>query len=260
MENKIILISNDDGIHSVGLKAIVNEVLDLGDVYIAAPDRQRSASSQALTVDNPLMAVPYLYEGIVKAWSINGTPADCVKLAVNALLPRKPDLIISGINLGQNTSVNVLYSGTVGAAYEGAIAGIPSIALSLADFSPKADCSAAAKFGKLIANTVLSESDYPDNHILNVNIPKAKYEDIKGILFTDCSNSKWIDKYDKRTDPFGREYYWFAGNYVIDDERLESDDKAIANNFVSVTPIKFELTNKSVISEFKNKFKFSVLK
>ncbi len=253
MENKIILISNDDGIHSSGLKAIVNAISDLAQVYIAAPDRQRSATSQMLTVDKPLMAISYLYEGNIPAWSINGSPADCVKLAINSLLPRKPDLIISGINLGGNTSVNTLYSGTVGAAYEGALAGIPSMALSLNNFSHKADCTASAKVGRILTEKILKMENFPKNYILNVNIPKSSFDELKGMLITDISNSNWNDKYDKRNDPFGREYYWFAGEYKINDKRLESDDVAIAQNYVSITPIKFEFTNQEIINTFKEK-------
>ncbi len=254
MEKKTILISNDDGIHAPGLRAIVDGLQGLGDIFVAAPDRQRSASSQLLTLDNPLVATPQGFSGATQAWSINGSPADCVKIAINTLLPRKPDLVVSGINLGQNTSASIIYSGTVGAAYQGALVGIPSVALSLANFDLTADCTAAAIFGKKIAEKVLAMRDFPSDHILNVNIPKAKYEDIKGVLITDISRSIWHDNYEKQVSPYGREYYWFSGEYEINDDRLECDDNCIKENYVSITPIKFELTNSSIIEKLRDQF------
>lgn len=250
-DDRIILISNDDGIDSPGIRAIADELKAIGKVYVVAPDRQRSAVSSALTIDQALRALPYKSIDGVEAFAVNGTPADCVKLAICSLLPRKPDLVVSGINLGQNTSINMLYSGTVAAAMEGLIFGIPSLAISLADFRADADCNPSAKYGKIIAERML-RGGLPKGVLLNVNVPKLPMAEIKGIKITDYSDSKWIDKYDKRVDPFGREYYWFAGDYRIDDIREKADDVAIANGFVSISPIKPTFTNQELITEFDN--------
>lgn len=250
-EERIILISNDDGIDSPGIRAIAEELRTIAKVYVVAPDRQRSAVSSALTIEQALRALPTKFIDGVEAFAVNGTPADCVKLAICELLPRKPDMVVSGINLGQNTSINMLYSGTVAAATEGVIFGIPSMAISLADFRADADCLPAAKYGKIIAERMF-RGGLPKGVLLNVNVPKLTMEEIKGIKITDYSNSKWIDRYDKRVDPFGREYYWFAGGYEINDTRDNADDVAIANGFVSVSPIKTMFTNTTLVSELEN--------
>lgn len=252
-DDRIILISNDDGIDSPGIRAIAEELKTLGRVYVVAPDRQRSAVSSALTIDQALRALPYKSIDGVDAFAVNGTPADCVKLAICSLLPRKPDIVVSGINLGQNTSINMLYSGTVAAATEGIIFKIPSMAISLADFRADADCIPAAKYGKIIAERMLL-GGLPNGVLLNVNVPKLPMAEIKGIKITDYSDSKWIDKYDKRVDPFGREYYWFAGGYQINDTRDNADDVAIANGYVSVSPIKTMFTNSELVSELEKKW------
>lgn len=249
-DDRIILISNDDGIDSPGISAIAEELKSLGKVYVVAPDRQRSAVSSALTIDQALRALPYKLTDGVEAFAVNGTPADCVKLAICSLLPRKPDLVVSGINLGQNTSINMLYSGTVAAAIEGIIFKIPSMAISLADFRADANCIPAAKYGKIIAERMLN-GGLPKGVLLNVNVPKLPMEEIKGIKITDYSDSEWIDKYEKRVDPFGREYFWFAGGYQINDSRDCADDVAIANGFVSVSPIKTSFTNSALVSELE---------
>lgn len=255
--DRTILISNDDGIDSPGIKAIADELKSIANVFVVAPDRQRSAVGQALTIDQALRAIPYkLGEGIT-AWAVNGTPADCVKLALCELLPIKPDLVVSGINLGQNTSINMLYSGTVAAATEGLLFGIKSMAISLADFRADADCSVAAKYGKIIANKMFN-MELPEGVLLNVNVPKCNESDIRGIKITDYSNSVWIDKYEKRIDPFGREYYWFAGEYKINDSRHNADDIAVHNHYVSITPIKREFTNSQLVVEFENLWQDSI--
>ena len=255
--DKTILISNDDGIDSLGILAIAEELKSIANVYVVAPDRQRSAVSQALTIDQALRAIPYKMGERITAWAVNGTPADCVKLAICELLPIKPDLVVSGINLGQNTSINMLYSGTVAAATEGVIFGIKSMAISLADFRADADCRAAAKYGKIIAKKMLA-MELPEGVLLNVNVPKADLSEIKGIKITDYSDSVWVDKYDKRVDPFGREYYWFAGDYRINDVRENADDVAVHNHYVSITPIKREFTNLKLVAEFENTWELPI--
>lgn len=244
-KKKKILISNDDGINSVGISALA-EVFSQGnyELYVVAPDRQRSASSQMVTVEHPLRAVEESIPGVTKAWAVNGTPADCVKLGISHLLPEAPDLLISGINLGTNTSASILYSGTVGAAYQGLIAGVPSIAISIADFNLKADCTATARIGKIIADKCLSKELELNGFLLNINVPKGNYEELKGIKTTKLSSAFWRDKYERHADPFGREFYWFAGEYIVpQEEALSTDDACLAEKYVSITPLKFELYN-----------------
>jgi 5'-nucleotidase len=195
--------------------------------------------------------MPFWKNGKKFGLSVNGTPSDCVKLAVSALLESKPDLIVSGINHGQNTSVNVIYSGTVSAATEGMLLGIPSIAFSLANFSYKADFSSAEEYAYLIAKNVL-RTKIPSDTLINVNIPDLPLEQIKGIKITRQSNSIWEDYYEKREDPFGREYYWFSGNYKIIDNDIEADDVALSNGFVSITPLRLNMTNDKFIKKLKN--------
>ncbi|HPO63975.1 MAG TPA: 5'/3'-nucleotidase SurE [Candidatus Kapabacteria bacterium] len=231
-----ILVTNDDGIDSPGLKELVKALKGLADIFVIAPDRQQSAISHAMTIALPLVPHKLNINGDTMAYAVNGTPVDCVKLGVSALMSEKPDLICSGINLGPNTSISVKYSGTVAAAIEGNIQGIPSIAFSLNSFSYMQDFKSAANYAYKIVNMLLSE-ELPKNLLLNVNIPSLNENEIKGIKITQLSNSKWIDAYQKRTDPFGRDYYWFDGNYINLDNDSDSDDNAIKNGFVSITPI-----------------------
>lgn len=250
-EKPFILVSNDDGYDAPGIKELAKQMKLIGDVAVVAPDRQNSAVSSSLSVAKPLR-VKRLIEDDTDIYIVDGTPTDNVKIAIHELLDRKPDLVVTGINHGANTSVNVLYSGTVGAAIEGMIAGIPSIAFSLASHSYKTDLKAAGKYSKIIAEKILKTS-VPNGTLLNVNIPAIDEEEIKGIKLTHLSNSKWIDKYDKRYDPFNREYFWFAGEYVIyEDDTDDADDHALTNGFVSVSPIKIEYTDNQYLNKLKN--------
>ncbi|MBI5325575.1 MAG: 5'/3'-nucleotidase SurE [Ignavibacteriae bacterium] len=245
-----ILVTNDDGIDSPGIFALVHSMKRLGKVVVVAPDRQQSAVGHALTVSDPLRVVPFHRNGEMFGYAINGTPSDCVKLAMSSLLNEKPNLVVSGINHGQNTSINILYSGTVSAATEGMLLGIPSIAVSLASYSLKADCSVAAEFSYKIATKVL-KSGLPDGTLLNVNVPSLQKDKIKGLKITRQSDSQWNDHYEKRTDPFGRDYYWFSGEYKVIDKDLATDDAALLAGYVSVTPIQFKFTNYDAINKLK---------
>ena len=217
-EKKIkILVTNDDGIDSPGIYALVCMLKKIGDVIVVAPDRQQSAVGHALSVSNPLRVTPFHRDGKMFGYAINGTPSDCVKLAFSSLMDDLPDLVVSGINHGRNTSINILYSGTVSAATEGMLLGIPSIAVSLDSWEWDIDFTTAAEFTLLIAKKLL-KYDLPKGTLLNVNVPFLKKEQIKGIKITHHSSSIWSDKYEKRTDPFGRHYYWFSGEYITFDK------------------------------------------
>jgi len=237
-----ILVTNDDGIDSPGIRELIKSLKEFSDVFVLAPDRQQSAISHAMTIAVPLLPRPFSLDGELLGYALNGTPVDCVKLAVSTLMDEKPDLICSGINLGPNTSVSVNYSGT--------IQGIPSIAISLNSFSYEQDFKPAANYTSQIIG-MLSKSELPSDLLLNVNIPSLKYDDIKGIKITHLSNSKWKDAYQKRTDPFGRDYYWFDGEYIKFDENSNSDDNALNDGFISVTPLEVNYNNFNNVDKLK---------
>ncbi len=235
-----ILVSNDDGIYSEGIIALREAMSELGEVYVYAPHKQQSAVGHAITTHLPLRVNPYYMNGDFFGYAVTGTPADCVKLAVTTHMKEKPDLIVSGINHGSNAAINVIYSGTVSAATEGTILGIPSIAFSLTTYVDF-DFTYSKKVAKIIASAVL-KNGIPPGVLLNVNIPPVPEEQIKGIKVTKQGKSRWNDYFEKRVDPQNREYYWLTGqmNNIEDDE--DSDIKAIQQNYVSVTPIQFDLT------------------
>jgi 5'-nucleotidase len=260
MNAPYILITNDDGIDSPGILALAEALKEIGEVIVVAPDRQQSAISNAVSVNKPLRVAKY-YGGASKlfGYAVDGSPSDCVKLALTTLVDRKPDLVVSGINHGQNTAINILYSGTVAGAAEGMLAGIKSIAVSVNSHDPRHDVSAAAHYTKIIAQHTL-EADLPKGVILNVNVPSIPIKEIKGIRITHHSSAIWKDYYEKRTDPFGRDYYWFAGEYNVLDNEPDSDDAAISENYVSVSPIQFNFTNFDLLDKMKNGMNFLNLK
>lgn len=249
----LILVSNDDGIDSPGISALVHSMRKIGEVIVVAPDRQQSAVGHALSISNPLRVSPFHRDGEMFGYSINGTPSDCVKLALSGLLKTKPDLVVSGINHGSNTAVNILYSGTVSAATEGMLSGIKSIAISLDSHDYNTDMFPAAEYSYQIVKQLI-DIDLPTNSIINVNIPNLPLEKIKGVRLTEQNSSIWQDSYQLRTDPFGREYYWFSGEYEIDNHNPKADDVALKQGFVSVTPIKYELTDFKTLEILKDKF------
>ena len=255
-EEPVILITNDDGITAPGIKALVEAVKGLGKIVVVAPDKPQSGMGHAITIGEPLrMHKSNAIEG-VEAWSCSGTPVDCVKLSVDKVLHRKPDICLSGINHGANNSINVIYSGTMSAAIEAAIENIPSIGFSLLDFSIEADFTAAKKYVRIIVEQVLKAKSLDKHICLNVNIPKGNEELIKGIKVCHQAYAKYEEKFDERKDPNGRNYYWLTGEFVNFDKSKESDVWALKNNFVSVVPVQFDLTNYELKKKLQKNWKF----
>jgi 5'-nucleotidase len=248
MSKPLILVSNDDGITSKGIRTLVNVVKEIGDVIVVAPDGPQSGMGHAITVGETLrLEETTIFDG-VRAYECSGTPADCVKIARHFVLKdhREPDVIVSGINHGSNTSISVLYSGTMSAAIEGAIEGTPAIGFSLCDYSHQADFSHVEEYVKRITLQVL-EKGLPKGTALNVNFPPKRNESIKGIRVCRQANAKWVEDFDQRFDPNGRRYFWMAGNFVNFDKGEDNDEWAIANNYISVVPCQFDLTSHSSI-------------
>lgn len=244
MEKPLILVTNDDGITAPGIRALIGIVKSLGDVdvYVVAPDSPQSAMGHAITINSTLhIEEMKLKNGAEMEWSCSGTPVDCVKLACDRILPRRPDLCVSGINHGSNSSINVIYSGTMSAAVEAGIEGIPSIGFSLADFSYHADFEASAKFIKQIIQQTL-ENGLPEGVVLNVNIPKLPESKLKGIKICRQARAKWDEEFEERKDPRGRNYYWLTGKFVNMDGGEDTDEWALDNGYISVVPVQFDLT------------------
>jgi 5'-nucleotidase len=242
----LILVSNDDGITAPGIRALVTAVMEFGDVVIVAPDSPQSGMGHAVTISRPLRLDATDIYGVLPAFQCSGTPADCVKLAVDKVLHRKPDLVVSGINHGSNSSINVLYSGTMSAAMEGAIEGIPSVGFSLCDFALNADFTHAVTVVKQITANVISNG-LPKGSLLNVNIPNTPNSQPAGIKVCRQAVAKWQEEFDQRVDPNGRKYYWLTGKFINFDDGEDTDEWALANNYVSVVPVHFDLTAHHVI-------------
>ena len=241
MEQPLILITNDDGITAPGIAALVLSMKSLGKVIVVAPDSPQSGMGHAITMNHPLrLEKVSIFDG-VEAYQCSGTPADCVKLAVDKVLHRRPDLLVSGINHGSNSSINVIYSGTMSAAVEGAIEGIAAIGISVNDYNFDADFTAAMHYAKLIATKVL-ENGLPVGTLLNVNLPKGVLSEIKGLKICRQAKAKWVEEFDERTDPHNRKYYWLSGKFINNDKGDDTDEWAIENGFVSVVPTQFDLT------------------
>jgi len=241
MEQKLILISNDDGITAPGIEALVNCMKPLGRVVVVAPDSPQSGMGHAITMNHPLRLEKVNQFDDVEAYQCSGTPADCVKLAVDKVMHRRPDLLVSGINHGSNSSINVIYSGTMSAAMEGAIEGINAIGFSLNDYNFDANFEAAAHYANLIARQVL-ENGLIAGTLLNVNIPRLSLNKIKGIKICRQAKAKWVEEFDERIDPHKRKYYWLTGKFVNTDHGEDTDEWALANGYVSVVPTQFDLT------------------
>jgi 5'-nucleotidase len=240
-EKPTILVTNDDGITAPGIRNLVEAMRPFGNVIVVAPDSPQSAMGHAITINRPLrLDKVQVFEGI-DSWQCSGTPVDCVKLAVNQILHRKPDLCVSGVNHGSNSSINVIYSGTMSAAMEGAIEGIPSIGFSLLDYSLQADFGPARKIiGKIVKNVL--KIGLPENTLLNVNIPKLPISKIKGIKICRQANAKWKEEFDHRKDPNGRDYFWLTGKFINNDTGDDTDEWALAKGYVSVVPVQFDFT------------------
>ncbi len=251
MERPLILVTNDDGVTAPGIRALVEMAKEFGEVYVVAPDSPQSGMGHAVTLNSTLFCDEIEVDEEVKEYACSGTPVDCVKLAVSQILPRKPDLCISGINHGSNSSVNVIYSGTMSAAVEAGIEGIPAIGFSLCDFAYNADFKAGEKFIKRVIAEVL-KNKLPKGVVLNVNIPKLKEHEIKGIKVCRQADAKWEEKFDKREDPRGRTYYWMSGEFKNLDKGDDTDERALEEGYVSVVPVRYDLTAHHFLGDLRN--------
>ncbi len=247
----LILITNDDGILALGIRTLIKVMRQIGEVVVVAPDSPMSGMGHAITISNPLRVNLIKKEEGYEEYSCNGTPVDAVKLGEKVVVGRKPDLLVSGINHGSNSSINILYSGTMGAVIEGAISGIPSIGFSLLDYSPGADFSHTEKYIKKITLKVL-ENGLPEGVCLNVNIPLVNGYDIKGIKICRQAKAAWEEDFDVHTDPHQRKFYWLHGEFKNLDDAVDTDEWALENHYVSVTPVKIDLTDHQSITQLKN--------
>jgi 5'-nucleotidase len=249
MSKPLILVTNDDGITAPGIRALISVMSEIGTVVVVAPDRPQSAMGHAITLNSTLFINKVSKENAeITEYSCSGTPVDCVKLAVNEILHRKPDLCVSGINHGSNSSINVIYSGTMSAAVEAGIEGIPAIGFSLLDYDWNADFDAIKSSIRKITLEVL-EKGIPENIVLNVNFPKLKENEIKGIKICRQAKALWMEKFDKRITPQGKDYYWLTGEFVNQDKGEDTDEWALENGYISVVPVQFDLTAHHTIQQ-----------
>jgi len=255
MRKPLILVVNDDGITANGIRNLIKIMNDFGDVVVVAPDSPQSGKSHAITIEETIRCDKVKIDnGPQTEYSCSGTPVDCVKLALNKLLDRKPDLCVSGINHGSNSSINVIYSGTMSAAIEGALDGIPSIGFSLLDYSKDADFSESTAFIRFITKQVL-KNGLNDGICLNVNIPKSiNQQKIRGIRVCRQARANWVEEFEERTDPKGRSYYWLTGKFINYDKADDTDEWALANQYVSVVPVQFDVTSHPSLASIKKLF------
>ncbi|MCX7705678.1 MAG: 5'/3'-nucleotidase SurE [bacterium] len=247
---KLVLVSNDDGIFAEGLTVLCKTLLNVFDVVVVAPDSERSNVGHAITLSLPLRVEALKIPAGITGYSVNGMPADCIKIAVSSLLNRKPDIVISGINLGSNLGIDVLYSGTVSAATEAAILGIPAFAISL-DSLEDPDFSYAAFFALTLAEKVINNG-LPENTVLNVNVPQGKPS---GVRVVPLSRARYREYYEKRINPRKKTYYWLAGEFMEETDVGDSDTRALKEGFITITPLKIDMTNYECIEIF-SRWKF----
>ncbi len=248
----LILVTNDDGINAPGIRALIEVMSEIGDVVVVAPDSPQSAMGHAITINSTLYINKISKENAtIEEYSCSGTPVDCVKIAVNEILKQKPDLCVSGINHGSNSSINVIYSGTMSAAVEAGIEGIPAIGFSLLDYNWNANFEPVKSFVKKIATQVLTNK-LPEGVILNVNFPKVEEYEIKGIKVCRQAKALWQERFDKRQTPMGKDYYWLTGEFVNLDKGEDTDEWALAHNYISVVPVQFDLTAHHAIQTITN--------
>jgi 5'-nucleotidase len=248
----LLLVTNDDGITAPGIRALIAVMTQIGEVVVVAPDKPQSAMGHAITINNTLFVNKIsAKDALVTEYNCSGTPVDCVKLAVNELMDRKPDLCVSGINHGSNSSINVIYSGTMSAAVEAGIEGIPAIGFSLLDYDWNADFASAQAFIKKITLEVL-EKGLPKGVVLNVNIPKLKSNEIKGIKICRQANALWVEKFDKRKTPQNKDYYWLTGEFINNDLGDDTDEWALQNGYISVVPVQFDMTAHEALANLKS--------
>lgn len=250
MKKPLILISNDDGITAPGLRVLVEEMKQIGEVVVVAPDKPQSAMGHAITVTQPVRLRPSkVFDGVL-AYECSGTPADCVKLALDKVCDRRPDIMVSGINHGPNYSINVIYSGTMSAAVEAAVDGVQAIGFSLCDYSLEADFNHCREFVRKITSNML-KNPLPYGTLLNVNMPAS--ENIKGIRVCRQAAAKYAENFEERQDPSGRTYYWMTGKFInMEQDDNDTDLWAVENDFISVVPTKFDLTSNGVIQHLRH--------
>ena len=245
----LILVTNDDGVTAPGIRNLVESIADLGDIVVVAPDSHQSGMGHAITISNILRMSPHDFgmDG-VEAYKTTGTPVDCVKLAIYKILKRKPDVLVSGINHGSNASINVIYSGTMSAAVEGALEGIPSVGFSLCDFAEDADFRASRNVARTVTKQVLAHGT-PKGTCLNVNIPVVAPEDLKGMKVCRQGAGHWADSFEERQAPGGKTYYWMTGNFTDVDKGEDTDEWALKHGYVSVVPVQYDLTAHHAMTE-----------
>lgn len=247
-----ILVTNDDGINAPGIRTLISVMAEIGNVIVVAPDSPQSGMGHAITTNSTLFLNKISAENAaVTEYSCSGTPVDCVKLAVNEILRKKPDLCVSGINHGSNSSINVIYSGTMSAAVEAGIEGIPAIGFSLCDYNWNADFEILKPYIRKIVLEVLNNK-LPKDVVLNVNFPKLKFDEIKGMKICRQAKALWMERFDKRQTPFGRDYYWLTGEFVNQDKGEDTDEWALANGYISVVPVQFDLTAHYAIQQLNS--------
>lgn len=255
MSKPLILVSNDDGIFSPGIRVLVEVMQELGEVVIVAPDSPQSGMGHAITIGNTIrLEESALFPGI-QAYECSGTPADCVKIAKHYVLKdRRPDLVVSGVNHGSNSSISVLYSGTMSAAIEAALEGLPAIGFSLCDYQHSADFSHVKPYIKQIAQEAL-EKGIPSGITLNVNFPAKKYAPLKGVKFCRQAIARWEERFEERYDPYGRRYFWMAGDFDNKDDGEDTDEWALNNGYVSIVPCTYDLTAHTTIGQMNRTWK-----
>lgn len=246
----LILVSNDDGVEAKGIRALVDAIKPLGDIIVVAPDGPRSAQSNAITVSTPLRVWKRSEESGAIFYRCNGTPSDCVKLALHEILDRKPDLVVAGINHGTNTSISVIYSGTMGAVIEGCVESVPSVGFSLCDHSAEADFSVAQVYANRICKKVLDEG-LPKDTCINVNVPKL--EDVKGMKVCRQADGRWNEEFVPRKDPYGGKYFWLTGSFFNrEPEATDTDEAVLKAGYVSIVPCKVDLTDYDALETLKS--------
>ena len=244
-----ILISNDDGIHAPGILALVSVAKEFGELTVIAPDSPQSGMGHAISVGTPLRLEKEELPGGITGYACSGTPADCVKIATGVIMDRPPNLILSGINHGSNSSISAVYSGTLSVAREGAVQGIPSMAFSLCQYSHEADMGPARAIARSLIAQALSKPLNPGD-CLNVNIPPIPLAEIKGMRITRQAEGRWVEEFDQRTDPYGRPYYWLTGRFTLQDKGMDTDEHALKAGYVSITPVQYDLTAHQQLARF----------
>ena len=250
MQRPLILVTNDDGITAPGIRNLVEFMNEIGEVVVVAPNSPQSGKGHAITINSTLTFEEINLEGPQKDYSLSGTPVDCVKFALDKILTRKPDLVVSGINHGANSSINVIYSGTMSAAVEAGVEGLQAIGFSLLDFSWDADFKEAKTHIQDIVRKVLT-NPIPKGVVLNVNIPKLKSSEIKGIRVCKQANAKWEESFDERINPHGKKYYWLTGYFNNMDTSENADEVALSEGYISIVPVKFDLTAYEYLDHLK---------